>query len=99
MAEYVERYENLAEFLTARGILVTGEDHLGHGKSVAEGGTYGYFCEQDPATVVVRDVHRLKKITEESYPEVPYVILGTQYGFLLLRGIICVVTVRESTGR
>ena len=69
MAEYVERYENLAEFLTARGILVTGEDHLGHGKSVAEGGTYGYFCEQDPATVVVRDVHRLKKITEESYPE------------------------------
>ena len=70
MAEYVERYENLAEFLTARGILVTGEDHLGHGKSVAEGGTYGYFCEQDPATVVVRDVHRLKKITEESYPEV-----------------------------
>ncbi len=23
MAEYVERYENLAEFLTARGILVT----------------------------------------------------------------------------
>ena len=56
MAEYVERYENLAEFLTARGILVTGEDHLGHGKSVAEGGTYGYFCEQDPATVVVRDV-------------------------------------------
>ena len=31
MAEYVERYENLAEFLTKRGILVTGEDHLGHG--------------------------------------------------------------------
>ena len=26
MAEYVERYENLAEFLTKRGILVTGED-------------------------------------------------------------------------
>ena len=53
MAEYVERYENLAEFLTKRGILVTGEDHLGHGKSVSEGGSFGYFCEQDPATVVV----------------------------------------------
>ena len=46
MAEYVERYENLAEFLTKRGILVTGEDHLGHGKSVSEGGSFGYFCEQ-----------------------------------------------------
>lgn len=98
MAEYVERYENLAEFLTARGILVTGEDHLGHGKSVAEGGTYGYFCEQDPATVVVRDVHRLKKITEESYPEVPMLFWDTVW-VPLLRGIICVVTVRESTGR
>ena len=54
MAEYVGRYENLAEFLTKRGILVTGEDHLGHGKSVSEGGSFGYFCEQDPATVVVR---------------------------------------------
>ena len=89
MAEYVERYENLAEFLTARGILVTGEDHLGHGKSVAEGGTYGYFCEQDPATVVVRDVHRLKKITEESYPEVPYVILGHSMGSFITRNYLC----------
>ena len=61
MAEYVERYEELAEFLTGKGYLVTGEDHLGHGKSVPEGGVKGYFCEQDPATVVVRDVHRLKK--------------------------------------
>ena len=84
MAEYVERYENLAEFLTKRGILVTGEDHLGHGKSVSEGGTFGYFCEQDPATVVVRDVHRLKKITEEQYPQVPYIILGHSMAAILL---------------
>ena len=28
MAEYVERYERLAKFLTDNGILVTGEDHL-----------------------------------------------------------------------
>lgn len=63
MAEYMERYEEVAEFFAEKGILVTGEDHLGHGKSVGEGGTYGYFCEQDPATVVVRDVHRLKKMS------------------------------------
>lgn len=61
MAEYIERYERLASVLTRQGILVTGEDHLGHGKSVGENGIYGYFCAHDPATVVVRDVHRLKK--------------------------------------
>lgn len=88
MAEYVERYEALAEYLGERGILVTGDDHLGHGKSVGENGTYGYFCDQDPATVVVRDVHRLKKLTQEEYPGVPYVILGHSMGSFILRNYL-----------
>lgn len=89
MAEYIERYEEFAAFLTERGFVVTGEDHLGHGKSVSEGGLYGYFCEQDPATVVVRDVHRLKKMTQELYPSVPYVILGHSMGSFILRNYLC----------
>ncbi len=88
MAEYIERYEELAQFLGEKGILVTGDDHLGHGKSVKPGGTYGYFCEQDPATVVVRDVHRLKKMTQEDYPGIPYVILGHSMGSFILRNYL-----------
>lgn len=88
MAEYAERYEEFAEFLTQKGFVVTGEDHLGHGKSVADGGRYGYFCEQDPATVVVRDVHRLKKMTQELYPHVPYVILGHSMGSFITRNYL-----------
>lgn len=88
MAEYVERYEEFAEFLTARGYVVTGEDHLGHGKSVKEGGKYGYFCENDPATVLVRDVHRLKKMTEALYPGVPYVIMGHSMGSFITRNYL-----------
>lgn len=88
MAEYIERYEDLAQFFAQRGILVTGNDHLGHGKSVSEGGTYGYFCRQDPATVVVRDVHRLKKLTQEKYPSVPYVILGHSMGSFITRNYL-----------
>lgn len=89
MAEYVERYEETAKFFTERGFVVTGEDHLGHGGSVSEGGTYGYFCEQDPATVTVRDVHRLKKMTQELYPGVPYFIMGHSLGSFMLRNYIC----------
>lgn len=89
MAEYADRYEEFAAFLTERNFVVTGEDHLGHGKSVPEGGTKGYFCEQDPATVVVRDVHRLKKITQELYPGVPYFIVGHSMGSFILRNYIC----------
>ncbi|MDE7287205.1 MAG: lysophospholipase, partial [Lachnospiraceae bacterium] len=55
---------------------------------VAEDGTYGYFCEQDPATVVVRDVHRLKKMTQEEYPGIPYVILGHSMGSFILRNYL-----------
>lgn len=89
MAEHVERYEALAAFLTERGYLVTGEDHLGHGHSVTENDTFGYFCEQDPATVVVRDVHRLKKMTQEEFPGIPYFILGHSMGSYILRNYLC----------
>lgn len=88
MAEYVERYEEFAAFLTDRGFVVTGEDHLGHGKSVQDG-KYGYFCSQDAATVLVRDVHRLKKITQERYPKVPYIILGHSMGSFITRNYLC----------
>ncbi len=85
MAEYMERYEETAKFFVERGFVVTGDDHLGHGHTVPEGGVYGYFCKRDPATVVVRDVHRLKKLTQELYPGVPYFILGHSMGSFILR--------------
>ena len=89
MAEYIGRYDEFAESMAEKGILVVGEDHLGHGKSVGENGTYGYFCEQDSATVVVRDSHRLKKMTQEKYPGVPYVVLGHSMGSFILRNYLC----------
>lgn len=88
MAEHMGRYEGFASFLTERGFLVTGEDHLGHGASVPKGETYGYFCPQDPATVVVRDVHRLKKMTQEAYPGLPFFILGHSMGSYILRNYL-----------
>ncbi len=94
MAEYVERYEEFARFLTQKGVILTGEDHLGHGKSVAEDGKFGYFCGQDPATVLVRDVHRLKKMTQELYPGVPYVIMGHSMGSFITRNYL----IRYGTG-
>ena len=36
MVEYIERYEAFASYLTDRGFVVVGHDHLGHGKSVAD---------------------------------------------------------------
>lgn len=88
MAEYIERYEEFATFLVDRGCVVTGLDHLGHGKSLGKDGIYGYFCEQDPVTVLVQDTHRLKKITQQLYPTVPYIILGHSMGSFVLTNYI-----------
>ena len=88
MQEYIDRYDEFANFLAEKGIIVIGNDHLGHGGSVGERGTYGYFCKNDPATVLVRDAHRLKKMTQEDFPGIPCFILGHSFGSFIAREYI-----------
>lgn len=88
MTEHVLRYDEFARFLAAHGILVVGNDHLGHGLSRREDVPFGYFCKRDAATVVVRDVHRLKKLTQENHPGLPYIILGHSMGSFILRNYL-----------
>lgn len=88
MAEYIDRYDEFASYLAGKGILVVGDDHLGHGKSVGQGEPYGYFCREDAPTVLVRDEHRLKKMTQEQYPNIPYIILGHSMGSFITRNYL-----------
>lgn len=88
MAEHVERYDEFARWMAEKGFLVVAEDHLGHGKSVKNPDEYGFFCEKDALTIVLRDIHRLKKITQEGNPGKKYFMLGHSMGSLLLRNYI-----------
>ena len=88
MAEYIDRYDDFARFMVEKGYVVVGDDHLGHGDSVGENGTFGYFCKKDPATVLVRDEHRLKKLMEAKYKGVPYYILGHSMGSFIARNYL-----------
>ncbi len=88
MSEAIDRYDEYATWMAERGIMVIGNDHLGHGKSKTENGTWGYFCKRDPATVVVRDVHRLKKIVQEENPGIPIFIMGHSMGAIIAREYI-----------
>ena len=84
IAEYIGRYGHVAQFLRERGILVCGEDHLGHG-GTADDGVYGYFGPKDGWDHVSRDVRRLRELQGEKYPGVPYVMLGHSMGSFLTR--------------
>ncbi len=87
MAEYIGRYEAFAQYMCEQGFVVAGNDHLGHGDSVGSN-PCGYFCKRDPATVVVRDVHRLKKMIQSEYPELPVFLFGHSMGSLIARNYL-----------
>ena len=85
MVEHIERYEEFAAYLTERGFLVVGNDHLGHGKSAKSEEDFGYFNATKGNEYVVGDIHKLRWWTQKNYPDVPYFMLGHSMGSFLLR--------------
>lgn len=85
MVEYIERYADFAEYMTKQGFLVVGNDHLGHGESVSSPEDWGYFAPKCGSDFVVEDIHKLRTIIREEYPQTPYFILGHSMGSFLLR--------------
>ena len=69
MVEFIDRYKPLAEYLAARGILVTGHDHLGHGGSIRTKADYGYFAQPDGNRAVLDDLHAMTVLTKTLYPD------------------------------
>ena len=55
MVEHIDRYDEFANFLAQQGIVVVGNDHLGHGASVAQDSDRGYFCKKDLFSVFEYD--------------------------------------------
>lgn len=85
MVEYIDRYHDFAEYMAGNGYYVVGHDHLGHGQSVTSAENLGYFAEKDGNACVIADIHTLRQLTAEKYPDVPYVMLGHSMGSFLLR--------------
>ena len=87
IAEYIERYEDFANFLNRQGIAVVAEDHMGHGQSVNGGGVQGYF--HGGWFTAVEDTMTLLRGTQEAYPELPYILFGHSMGSFMARTILC----------
>ena len=85
VSEYILRYAPLAEFLTARGLIVAGHDHLGHGASVAPGAPRLYFGPKGSWSWVVEDLARRRELVRERWPELPCFLLGHSMGSFLAR--------------
>ncbi len=87
IAEFVERYDDFANFLTSQGFLVVAEDHMGHGQSIQGGSIQGYF--HGGWFTAVEDTMQLLRDTRQAYPNIPYILFGHSMGSFMARTILC----------
>ena len=87
MVEYVERYDGFAKKLNEDGILVIGNDHLGHGLTASGDADLGYFGDGKSRTVV-DDLYEVTKYAKKEYPDKPYFLFGHSMGSFMARRYI-----------
>ena len=85
IAEHIDRYRDFMSFLADNAIVAVGNDHLGHGKSIAESEDQGFFAEENGWKYVVDDMAELRSLVRKEYPDLPYVMFGHSMGSFLTR--------------
>ena len=88
MCEHIGRYRRFAEFLTKQGILVCGNDHLGHGKTAKTPADLGFFGEKNGWRFLIRDVKQLTEIMKSKYKNIPLFLLGHSMGSFVARAYL-----------
>lgn len=87
-AEWVDRYDEFANFMVRQGFLVFGEDHRGHGQTQRRSDRVIHFAETDGFDKVVEDNYALMKMVRQSHPNVPLFLFGHSMGSFLCRRYI-----------
>ena len=85
VAGHCERFEEMARYFADAGLAVAANDHLGHGKSVADPADLGFFDYKDGWMKVLEDMHTVHRLTCERFPSVPHFLLGHSMGSYLAR--------------
>lgn len=85
MAEHCERYEQFAQVLCESGYAVCINDHIGHGKSVANNDDLGYFGPKGGWNAFIEDARTLTEKAKEQFPNLPYIFFGHSMGSFIAR--------------
>ena len=85
MMDYIGRYKGMADALCKAGYALAGNDHLGHGDSVATPEDYGFFASRGGYNYVIDDVKKMNDLIRKEIPGVPVVLLGHSMGSFISR--------------
>lgn len=88
MCEHMKRYDDFANYMNANGVLVIGNDHLGHGNTAKDDNDLGYFGPGKSKTVV-DDLNEVTKFAKANYgDDLPYFLFGHSMGSFMARRYI-----------
>ena len=82
--EHVGRYREFAQYLNTLGLIVIGNDHLGHGKT-ADTNEYVYFADDIGFHKVYEGVKTVRDYIEEYYPKLPVIMFAHSMGSFIGR--------------
>lgn len=88
MNEHILRYTEFANFLAEKGYIVYGNDHLGHGKSLLEGGELGYISDGDGFADMVDEMKSLTDLIKAEHPDLKLFIFSHSMGSFLAQRYI-----------
>lgn len=87
MAEHIERYQDIAEYLNKKGYIVIGQSLRGHGNEALEDGTLGYLG--NPGwTGLIQEVKDVTVNIKNLFPALPIGILGHSMGSFVVRTLM-----------
>lgn len=85
VADYIGRYREFMDYMSDKGFIVVGNDHLGHGKNITNEFDIGFFAPENGWDHVVMDMDNLRDIIRSEHSDVPYILLGHSMGSFLAR--------------
>lgn len=83
LCEHSDRYQKFAEYLSHEGFIVVVPDFPGHGTSLYHF-EQGYFGSGNALDTLIEDMQRLRHIIAKRYEDLPYFIIGVDFGSLVL---------------
>ena len=83
-SEHVGRYREFATYLNTLGLIVIGNDHLGHGKT-ADTNEYVYFADDIGFHKVYEGIKTVRDYIEEFYPTLPVIMFAHSMGSFIGR--------------
>lgn len=83
--EHSRRYLHMILTFLDADFVVCANDHVGHGLTAKVNDSWGYPGDKGYMTTI-EDEHTLRKMAEEKYPGLPFIMFGHSWGSLIARG-------------